>query len=400
MQEAVINQIWPAPVAVNPKFRTARLAVAALFFLNGALFASWVSRIPAVQAARGLSHGDLGLALLAIAFGAVVAMPLGGVLSARYGSERVAKITALLYCALTPMIILAPNTWTFVATLFLFGAFHGALDVAMNAQAVVVEKLYRQPIMSSFHALWSTGGLVGAASGGLIAAQGISPLAHLSFAALLAMVGTIVIVPRLLQGEKHPGPAEKKTGKFPLPSRGLLALGIVALCVMAGEGAMADWSAVYLRSQLQTSEGLAAAGYAAFSVAMAAGRFLGDGLSARFGPVTLVRFSGVTAAIGLSVALFFDEPKTALFGFGLVGVGFATIVPMVFTAAGRTSGISPGVALASVTSLGYLGFLAGPPVIGFVAEWIGLRGALGIIVLTSLTVAVLAPALGRRAAEK
>jgi MFS family permease len=400
MQEAVINQTWVAPVAVNPKLRTARFAVAALFFLNGALFASWVSRIPAVQAARSLSHGDLGLALLAIAFGAVVAMPLGGILSTRYGSERVSKVTALMYCVLTPMIILAPNTWTFIVTLFLFGAFHGALDVAMNAQAVVVEKLYRQPIMSSFHALWSTGGLVGAASGGLIAAQGVSPLAHLSFAALLAMVGTIVIVPRLLQGEKHTGPTEKKPGKFPLPSRGLLALGIVALCVMAGEGAMADWSAVYLRSQLQTSEGLAAAGYAAFSVAMAAGRFLGDGLSARFGPVTLVRFSGVTAAIGLSVALFFSEPKAALFGFGLVGVGFATIVPMVFTAAGRTSGISPGVALASVTSLGYLGFLAGPPVIGFVAEWIGLRGALGIIVATSLTVALLAPALGRRAAKK
>jgi len=269
----------------------------------------------------------------------------------------------------------------------------------MNAQAVVVEKLYRQPIMSSFHALWSTGGLVGAATGGLIAAQGFSPLAHLSFAALLAMAGTFVIIPRLLQGEKHSEPKEKKARKFSLPPRRLLALGVVALCVMAGEGAMADWSAVYLRSQLQTSEGLAAVGYAAFSICMATGRFLGDGLTARFGAVTLVRFSGFIAATGLSITLLFAEPVMALVGFGLVGIGFATVVPSVFTAAGRISGISPGVALASVSSLGYLGFLASPPVIGLVAEGIGLRGALGIIVVTSVTVAVLASVL-RDAGDK
>ena len=156
---------------------------------------------------------------------------------------------------------------------------------------------------------------------------------------------------------------------------------------------MADWSGVYLRNNLLTGEGLAAAGYAAFSLAMAAGRFLGDGLSARFGPVTLVRAGGILAATGLAVALVFGQPVAALIGFGCVGTGFATVVPMVFTAAGRTPGISPGVAIASVTTLGYLGFLAGPPVIGFVAELIGLREALGILVLTSLTVASLASAL-------
>src|SRR5882757_6827063 len=197
MQEAVLNPAWAAPAPMPPRLRAARLAVAMLFFLNGALFASWVSRIPAVQSARGLGNGELGLSLLAVALGAVVAMPLGGMLSGRFGSERISKITALLYCLLLPVLILAPNLATFVITLFLFGAFHGALDVAMNAQAVVVEKLYRQPIMSSFHALWSTGGLAGAATGGLIASQGVTPLAHLSLVALVSLAGVFLIVPHL-----------------------------------------------------------------------------------------------------------------------------------------------------------------------------------------------------------
>jgi len=393
MQEAVLNQVWAAPAPMPPRLRAARLAVAALFFLNGALFASWVSRIPAVKSVRGLGNGELGMALLTVALGAVVAMPLGGMLSGRFGSERISKVTALLYCALLPVLILAPNVTAFVLALFLFGAFHGALDVAMNAQAVVVEKLYRRPIMSSFHALWSTGGLAGAATGGLIASQGVTPLVHLGLVALVSFAGVFLIVPHLLTSEPVHAAVPEKSRRFPRPTVGLLALGAVALCVMAGEGAMADWSGVYLRDNLLTGEGLAAAGYAAFSLAMAAGRFLGDGLSARFGPVTLVRAGGILAATGLAVALVFGQPVAALIGFGCVGAGFATVVPMVFTAAGRTPGISPGVAIASVTTLGYLGFLAGPPVIGFVAELIGLREALGILVLTSLTVASLASAL-------
>src|SRR5580765_32720 len=368
MQEAILNQPWIPPAPATSRLRTARLAVAMLFFLNGALFASWVSRIPAVQSARGLGNGDLGLALLAVALGAVVAMPLGGMLATRFGSARISNITALLYSAMLPALILAPNLAMFAVALFLFGAFHGGLDVAMNAQAVVVEKLYRQPIMSSFHALWSTGGLVGAATGGLIAAQGLTPLMHLSFVSLLSVAGTFLIVPHLLANERGVSALPKRAATLPRPMRGLMALGVVALCVMAGEGAMADWSAVYLRNNLQSSEGLAAAGYAAFSVAMAAGRFFGDWLSARFGPVNLVRVSGALAATGLSLALVSGEPATALAGFACVGAGFATIVPMVFTAAGRAPGISPGVALASVTTLGYVGFLAGPPAIGFAAE--------------------------------
>jgi MFS family permease len=370
-----------------------------LFFLNGVLFATWASRIPAVQAERGLGHGALGLALLSIALGAVIAMPLAGWLTARIGSDKVSKATALIYCAMLPGIVLAPDLVTFVLALFCFGASHGALDVAMNAQAVAIEKRYGKPIMSSFHALWSTGGLVGAATGGLLAAKGMKPLAHFDVVALLFGAAAVLVCPHLLNPpERQTSDTRelKRDSKFPLPSRELFALGTVALCIMAGEGAMADWSAVYLRNSVGTGESLAAAGYATFSIAMASGRFLGDYLTARFGSVNLVRVGGTVAASGLLLALVSGHAAISLIGFALVGAGFATLVPIVFSAAGNTAGKATGIALASVSTLGYLGFLIGPPFIGFAAELFGLRFALGIIVVTSLIAVVLAPTLGGR----
>ena len=364
---------------------TARRAVATLFLINGTLFATWVSRIPAIETARGMTHAQLGLALFALALGAMVAMPLSGLLSSRYGSDRVCRASSLGYAAMLPLLILAPNTFLFALALFGFGAGHGMLDVAMNSQAVSVEKAYRRPIMSSFHALFSTGGLLGAAVGGGIAALGLSPATHFSLIAIL-LAGLSLTTFRNL----HPNKTQiardynDKVNLFPMPNRALITLGIIAICVMMGEGAMGDWSAVYLRRNLGTSEGLAAAGYAAFSIAMATGRFLGDPLAARFGPVQLVRGSALFAVAGLVLLLATPWSGAALIGFACVGFGFAPIVPMVFSAAGHRAGIHPGVALASVTTLGYLGFLLGPPAIGFAAGLVGLHVALGLLLVSTL----------------
>ncbi|MDB6068592.1 MAG: transporter [Pedosphaera sp.] len=392
------------PLNSLPATRTrptnARAAVKLLFFLNGALFASWASRIPAVQAQRGLGNGSLGLALLSIALGAVISMPLSGLLMARFGSDRICKYTAILYAAMLPAIVLAPNLTTFIIALFFFGASHGGLDVAMNAQAVDIEKRYGEPIMSSFHALWSTGGLAGAATAGLLAGQGVRPLVHFAIVALLFGAALTLVFPHLLSSPAHSikdsAKPQPNSTLFSLPSKALLTLGTVALCIMVGEGAMADWSAVYLRNNIGTRESLAAVGYATFSIAMAVGRFLGDRLTSRFGPANMVRLSGGLAAGGLSLALLSGNPAIALIGFGLVGLGFSTVVPIVFTAAGNTPGVPSGVALASVSSLGYLGFLIGPPFIGFAAQFLGLRSALGIIILASLTAVLLAPAVRPR----
>lgn len=384
---------------ISSPLRASRRAVQALFLLNGALFATWASRVPAAQAAHGLSNGALGLCLFAIAAGAVMAMPLAGLLTARIGSDQVCRISALIYTVMLPTILLAPGLAAFATALFCFGASHAALDVAMNAQAVAIEKRHGKPIMSSFHALWSIGGLLGAAAGGVLAAHGVKPITHFLLMALALGAALPLVFSRLLQvpEERFADPANRAaTPGFSLPSPAILALGMVALCVMLGEGAMADWSAVYLRNNIGTTESVAAAGYATFSIAMAIGRLSGDRLTDRFQPVNLVRAGGILAAAGLLLAIIFGHAAFSLAGFALVGLGFATVVPIVFTAAGNTRGMAPGVALASVSSLGYLGFLFGPPIIGFASEGLGLRGALGIVVMTSLLATLLAPAVARR----
>jgi predicted MFS family arabinose efflux permease len=380
--------------------KAARLAVSTFFFMNGVLFASWVSRVPAVQAERGLTHGGLGLALLVIALGALVSMPATGWACGRWGSHRVTAISAAAYCASLPLLVLPEGAGLFGLALFGFGMSHGALDVAMNTQAVGVEQRYGRPINSSFHALFSAGGLVGATLGGVAAANHIAPLHHFLLAAVVLSLATAVIaVPRLLDlGERETRAEREPTQawKFSWPSGRLILLGLVAFCVMMGEGAMADWSAVFLRTVTGTSEATAATGYAAFSIAMALGRFMGDRLSTALGPVNLVRVSGAIAAAGLSLALTIQQTSAALAGFAAVGFGFSVVVPQVFTAAGRIPNLSPGAALSIATTIGYFGFLIGPPLIGFAAEIVGLQAALALIVVLSGAIVFLAPSIRPR----
>ncbi len=378
-----------------------RLAVAALFLMNGTIFGTWVSRIPAIQAERGLSHGALGFALLGLALGALVSMPMAGRLSARLGSDRVCRQQSLIYCLSLPLLALAPGFVGLALLLFGFGLSHGALDIAMNAQAVAVEKRYARPIMSSFHALFSLGGLLGSAMGGLIAWAGIAPFWHfVGMSLLLAALTLRIGLPHLISDREVAPPARKVAVSLAPPvrrSRALITIGIVAFCVMMGEGAMADWTGVYLRKELHSSEALAAAAYAAFSITMATARFVGDGLIVRVGAVGLARLGGLFAAGGMALALLSASPLLAMLGFACVGLGFATIVPMAFSAAGQTPGVSAGVALATASTIGYFGFLIGPPLIGLAAELLGLRGALAIILVSSLLIILLAPAVRVRA---
>jgi MFS family permease len=392
----ILTADLPSPAQPTQPPVAARVAVGLIFFGNGVLNASWVSRIPAVQSGLTLSHETLGLVLFGLALGALVAMPLAGWATSRFGSRRVCQFMAVLSCASLPLAAIAPGAGTLALALFCLGATSGALDVAMNTQAVAVETRYGRPIMTSFHAYWSLGGLTGAALGGMVAAGGMSPLTHFCLAALfLGGLNIVGALPRLLDADEASARKERKVAavpwKFAWPPRTLLALGVVAFCIMMGEGAMADWSAIFLRDFGGASEALAAAGYAAFSITMAAARFSGDAVSARIGPVALVRTGSALAAGGLALALIVPAPAFALAGFAAVGAGFATIVPQVFSAAGRIPGMAPGPALATMTTIGYGGFLVGPPLIGFAAEHIGLRAALGIVVVMSVLAITLAP---------
>ncbi|HEY3756931.1 MAG TPA: MFS transporter [Opitutaceae bacterium] len=386
-----------------------RLAVSALFLANGALLATWVSRLPAVQSARSLSHGQIGLALLAMAAGAFISMPLSGAWSGRLGTRRICGLAGVAYAALLPTLWIWPGRAGLAIGLFAFGCVHGALDVAMNAEAVAEEKRHGRPIMASFHALFSLGGLLGAAAGGIVAGAGIATPWHFLGAAivcgsLIAWASMRLSVAGGLSRGGARGPharfdVESATAGVSAPGYSasarsrktrtaifeplILALGLIAFCSMIGEGAMADWSALFLRDVRQASDGTAAWGYACFSVTMAFGRVLGDRLIARFGPGRMLRAGAAAAAAGLAAAVALPSAAATMVGFGLAGLGFSTIVPIVFSAAGRVRGRPAAESLAAVSTTGYLGFLAGPPAIGLIASAIGLRWALGVVVATS-----------------
>ena len=371
--------------------RSARAAVLGVFFANGVVIGTWVVRIPAIKDELGLGEGLLGVALLGAAVGALVTMPLVGALVSRFGSRRVVGTTALLLSLSLVLPALAPNLLFLVPALVMVGAANGGVDVSMNAQAVAVERGYGRPIMSSFHAAWSFGGLAGAALGGLLASREIGPLPHFAAVSVLAAIAFAGAYAALLPSRADA--SGEGAPSFARPTRALLGLGIVAFCVLLGEGAMGDWSAVYLDDTLRTGPGFAAAGYAAFSLSMAFGRLFGDRLTERLGPATLVRSCGVLAAVGLGVALAVAQPLVSLVGFACAGAGFSIVFPTVLSAAGRTRDMAAGPALAAVSTAAYTGFLVGPPFIGFLAELTGLGYALYLVVALSAVVVVFSSAV-------
>jgi MFS family permease len=367
--------------------RAARIAVGGLFFLCGVAFACWASRIPQVQAALGLSPAALGAAIAGLGAGSFVAMPISGWLTIRFGSRPIAWSAAVACSASLILPALAWDVVTLAGALAVFGAAIGVLDVAMNAQAVELEHRVGRPILSGLHALFSAGGMAGAALGGLIASWRVPVLTHFTVAALVLVATAAILRPSLIE---TPPPVRGEPGTRLRLSRALVGLSVLAACVMIGEGAMADWTPVYLASVIGTGPGLAASGYAVFSAAMMVCRLAGDRLTERVGRVNLVRLGTLLAAAGLSTALLLGTLPAALLGFACVGAGFSVAVPLVFSAAGRLDSRSAGPGLAAVTTAGYLGFLAGPPIIGFIAEAFTLPLALALIVLLAVVAAILA----------
>ena len=367
-----------------------RCAVSALFFVNGAILASWVPYVPMVKQRLGIGDGLLGVVLLFMAIGALGALPFAGTLVGRLGSRTVSVGAGLGLCLSLPLPILAPTPFLVALALLFFGAFNSTLDVAMNAQAVEVEQRRGRALMSSFHAMFSVGGLAGALLSSVIAAAGVGAADHILAAALLGSVAILIARSALIAVAPSPSPV------FVRPTRGLLGLGVLALCALLAEGAIGDWSAVYLMDSRGASQSVAAAGFAAFSLAMAGGRFAGDHVARRLGAACLLRLSGALAAGGLLLALIVKEPVIAIAGFGLVGLGVANLIPVIFSAAGRAYAVAPGHGLAAVATTGYVGFLAGPPAIGLAAEVAGLPAALGIVALACAAVAIAARLAGDR----
>jgi MFS family permease len=388
------------------------VAVSVAFLVNGAAIANWVPRVPAVKAALGTSDGPLGLALLGLGVGAAVALLAAGRMVARFGSRPVTRVAGVVLCAALLGPGLAGNLPLLALSLALFGAASGLMDVAMNAHGALVERWYGRPVMASLHGLWSVGGLVGAVTGGLAARAGWTPARHFAVAALclgaLLVAGTWRLLPASMDVARasasgapgHPagGLAGGGALRVHVPWTGpLLLLGVVGFSSFFGEGSAHDWSAIYMHDVLGTSPGTAAAAFAAFSLAMAVVRFGGDRLSARFGPVRLVRASGLVAAVGFGLGLLAHQPLAGVVGFALLGVGLACVVPVTFSAAGHLGGDLAGVAISRVAAISYLASFAGPPIIGLVADLVGLSVALAIPVALAGVVALCARAVATAA---
>ncbi|WP_199528436.1 MFS transporter [Ruegeria sp. A3M17] len=361
-----------------------------MFILNGALFGIWASRIPAVRDKLDLTHETLGYGLLFMAAGAVCSFPITGRLTDRFGAVVLTRYIAVLYTVSLILLALAGSFWSLAAFLFVFGAFHGSMDVAMNAWAAEVEHAYKKPVMSSFHAMWSLGAGLGALSGFAAVQVGLTVIQHFLLAG-----GIVVGLALALSWVRWTSRRAAVSGGrvFALPSGALILVGFTALCGALGEGAVADWSAIFLRDVTDAAESIAALGYAVFSVAMVAFRLAGGFVIARFGPVATARFGGACAALGVFCVVSAAEAGLALAGFAMMGVGYAVIMPLAFSRAASDPNVPPGQAIASVATLGYGGLLIGPPLIGFLAEMLTLRIAFTALLPLAVFIVLLAGSL-------
>ena len=373
---------WPERVATFTVFLTLGLGVGA-----------WAAVLPAITFALTLSDRELSVALLALAAGSILATSLTGKLAPRIGTSLATGLGALVWIAASALAPLAGTLTGLVAVTFIMGLTGGFADVSVNGHAGHIEGRWGSPIMSSFHAAFSLGGLFGAALGGALAGAGCGSGGQLWIPLGLAGLLNVLALPFIGRGstpqKAETAPAD--TGSMLRPGgvgRTLLLLGVVASFCFVIEGAMADWSAIFLTSVSGSSVAMAATGYAAFAVAMAAGRFAGDWIVARFGAPQVLAWGGGLAAGGLALAVTFPAPFIVAIGFAAVGLGLSNVVPVLFSVAAR-AGSTPSAGIAPVASLGYAGFLSGPPIIGLVASWAGLKVGLGCLVPAALIVMVL-----------
>ena len=371
-----------------PPRRLHRIAVSCFFFLAGLCFSSWASRIPDIRLKLHLDNAALGAVLLGLPAGLLTSLPLAGWLVARFGSRPIALFAALLYAITLPSLGLAAAPWQLVACLFVFGMGGNLLNISMNTQAIGTEALYGRTIMASYHGIWSVAGFSGAAIGTLFIRLGWLPYQHFIVITSLAWLIVAVTSGQLLSQDAHTGGEDRPI--FAWPDRSLINLGMIAFCSMICEGAMFDWSGVYFQKVIQPPHGLVAIGYTAFMSTMASGRFLGDWLATKWGIKRILQISGTLTAAGLLTAILFPWLFPALAGFLLVGAGVSSVVPLVYSAAGRSKVLSPGVALAAVSTIGYLGFLVGPPFIGFIAQAFNLRVSLGLIAVLGSVIVLIA----------
>ena len=360
-----------------------RLATFVVFAINGAMVGTWIAHIPGLQDQLGISKAALGLCLLCMATGALVSMPLTGQVLHRVPSASVTRWSALVFCLLLPLPLLATSPYMLAAFLFVFGASNGAMDVAMNAHGVGIQERIGRPVMSSLHGGWSVGGFTAAGLVALAAATGLDPRLESLAAGVCLFLLSLWITRKL-----GPSSAHSSEGQgLALPTRPVILIGGLCFLVMLAEGAIGDWSGIYLKHDTGASPATAALAFTGFSLGMAVARLGGDLVNERIGAVTLLRAGTALVAIALGGVLLIGHTVPAVVGFVLCGLGIANAVPLLFSAAGTID--PPGPSLAAVFTLGYTGFIVGPPIIGVLSDRAGLPQTLALVVVALLTVTLL-----------
>jgi MFS family permease len=365
-----------------------RIAVKIAFFVNGFIYANWSSRLPRIQEIYHADYGRIGLVLLSLSVGAVAAMPFAGWMIIKNGSRRITLITAILYCIFVPLIPLLPNFISLLALYLFMGVATGMLDVAMNAQAIVIERAYNRPIMTSFHALFSIGMMIGGWCSAYFASLETDLIHHFSIVVGIALIALAWASRNLVRDKpdpklKHEGPL------FQLPNQAMASIGIITFCCMLGEGAMSDWSASYMENIVGSDKATAPIAITAFASAMTVGRIFGDRIRVRLGDRKMIIAGGIFATIGLALLLLYPVASISFTGFFLVGIGLSTIVPIGYSIAGNAKDLPPGVGLAMVTTVGYSGFLLGPPILGFISDALNLRFALVLVAALFIIMTIL-----------
>lgn len=374
-----------------------RIAVSSFYFIQGLIFASWASRIPDVKTALQLNDAALGSVLFAIPVGQLSAMALSGYLVSRFGSRKILMLGVLLYIAGLIGLGLVTTAWTLSVGLFFFGIAANLCNISVNTQGVGVERLYGRSIMATFHGLWSLAGFAGGLISTWVVGYDMSPFSHFCMVGGFCLLLLLLMRSALLPGDevRKPEKQEKVKSVFVKPDRYIILLGVIAFGNMVCEGTMFDWSGVYFEQVIDPPKEWVRLGYIACMCTMACGRFIADKLVIRFGVVPVIRTSGLIIASGLLLAVLFPYLLTATIGFLLVGFGISSTVPICYSLAGKSKIMLPGVALATVSTIGFLGFLLGPPVIGFIAQALNLRWAFAIIACIGIMTTLLAPALKR-----
>ncbi|MBN2745047.1 MAG: MFS transporter [Marinilabiliaceae bacterium] len=372
-----------------------RIAASTFFFLQGLTFASWTSRIPDIKRALDLSEADLGSILFGLPMGQLTAMAISGYLVSRFGSKRMLTIAALIYPAALIGLGTVSSGWQLALGLYVFGMTANLINISVNTQGIGVERLYGRTIMPTFHGLWSLAGFTGGIISSFMAGNGVTPFWHFVVIYLVALTILVSMRPMLLPRDATPPKTAERSKRriFARPDRYIVLLGLTVFGSMICEGTMFDWSGVYFEKVVQPDDKYIRLGYIAYMSTMALGRFSAEWLSKRFGIITLLRSSGLVIATGLLLSVVFPYLATATLGFLLVGLGTSSVVPLCYSLAAKSKTLRPGIAITTVATIGFMGFLIGPPIIGYIAHWSSLQWSFVVIAVIGLTTTLIAPHL-------